>query len=535
MGAQLSLWEYPEAKEYAAFLIKLFGQPDYGSRAKGGALIWKQSLAGRKLFGQNMAFCKVMIKDERVYQALPKPSYTYLYLFVTVPTAAVPDSKACQLHNIYSGTSYDFQTGNLWVRVDNLERGIAVLRIVTDFLYGSVTMGNLQAGNAVLNIFKNLYDASGKPKPATIASHYAKLLSNLNLLAKVAKQVGAPVPTPVVDTPSLEHGIPNLTDFQTIHNLENTDVYASKDNVFGKERFENPYAGYTSNNPLTLAMEQTWDDKFYAVPRPYLGGTNSAMQVAYASQDPSHSIEHLKIHPACKGACAQRVVDQFEKDKKREQMRARASGTYEGRPTYNVLAVPDAAGVAGFDDAGREHLNVKPTGTFAGRPTYSMLAVPAASGVSKFTEAMTSDPLSGNAGPRTDPRFLVGSANLYYNVGSDVMDITRLYGTVEQNQRFPMYTDLIKYGITSVPTEPTDPLERKRAEKPPVSPDFRTPGSASSKERMRMPSCRSCPPRGRSAVKREERFVSTGSEHVKEVLAEEGQGVDPFLYWTEGK
>lgn len=522
MGAQLSLWEYPEAKEYAGFLCKLFGGPDFGTRTRGGALIWTKSLASKSLFGQGMAFSKVTIKDERVYQSLPKPCYTYLYLFVMVPPASVQDSLACQLHNIYSGATYDFQTGTLWVRVDNLERGIALLRVLTDFLYGTVTLTNLQADNAVLNIFKGLYDVSGKAKPATIATHYAKLTSNLALLRQVAKQIKAQAPMPVVSDPSLEHGIPNLTDFETLQKLENTDVYKP-------EKFDNPYAGYTSNNPLTLAMEQGWDDKFYAVSRPYLGGNNKAKQVAYASQEPNaYSIEHLKIHPNCKGACAKRVVDQFDKDKKREHLRVRPSGSLDGRATYNMLSVPAAAGVSAFSDSGNmERMHVKPNGRFDGRATYNMLSVPAAAGVSSFTERMTPDPLSGNIGQRTDPRFLVGSANLYYNVGSDVMDITRLYGTVEQNQRFPMYTDAIKYGLTSVPTVPTDPLERRRLEKPPISKDFHTPES---KERMTLKkNCRSCP------KKREERFVSTGSEHVKDVLAEEGAGVDPFLYWTEGK
>lgn len=564
MGAQLSSWQYPEPKEYAAFLVKLFGNPDYGVRSAGGALIWTKGLATRKLFAQGMAFNKVMIKDERIYQSLPKPCYTYLYLFVSIPPLAVQDALACQIHNIYTGAVYDFQTGNLWVRVDNLERGIAVLRIITDFLYGAVTMANLQAGNAVLNVFGNLYDSSGKAKPATIATHYAKLISNLGLLAQVAGQVkgaAAVAATPQPVDVSLEHGMPNLTDFETLQKLETTDSYkATDDSLMSSERFENPYGGYTSNNPLTLSSEQGWDDKFYAVPRPYLGSANPGMQAAYASQDAgAYSIENLKIHPSCKGACASRALSQFEKDKKREQLRSRPNGSYGGRATYNMLAVPAAAGVSAVADANRgiERLNVKPSGSYAGRATYNMLAVPAASGVSKFTERMSADPLSGNVGQRTDPRFLVGSANQYYNVGSDVMDITRLYGTVEQNQRFPLYTDTVKYGITSVPTIPTNPLEQRRMVKPPVSSDFRTPGAGTErmvrlpscractggkKEHMvRMPGCRACtaPSRPEQARpntgKKEERFVSTGSEHVKVALATEAEGVDPFLYWTEGK
>ena len=50
----------------------------------------------------------------------------------------------------------------------------------------------------------------------------------------------------------------------------------------------------------------------------------------------------------------------------------------------------------------------------------------------------------------TDPRFLVGTAELHFNVGSDVNDITRVYGTVDQRRYYPKLTDYINYGVASV-------------------------------------------------------------------------------------
>jgi hypothetical protein len=50
----------------------------------------------------------------------------------------------------------------------------------------------------------------------------------------------------------------------------------------------------------------------------------------------------------------------------------------------------------------------------------------------------------------TDPRFLVGTADLHFNVGSDVNDITRVYGTVDQKRYYPKLADYINYGVASV-------------------------------------------------------------------------------------
>jgi hypothetical protein len=49
----------------------------------------------------------------------------------------------------------------------------------------------------------------------------------------------------------------------------------------------------------------------------------------------------------------------------------------------------------------------------------------------------------------TDPRFLVGTAELHFNVGSDVNNITRVYGTVDQRRYYPKLTDYINFGIAS--------------------------------------------------------------------------------------
>lgn len=50
-------------------------------------------------------------------------------------------------------------------------------------------------------------------------------------------------------------------------------------------------------------------------------------------------------------------------------------------------------------------------------------------------------------------RFQPGSAEIYYNIGSDTMEITRTYGTVANGQRFPSFMDVM-YGYHSLPPLP---------------------------------------------------------------------------------
>jgi len=497
MGQQLSAWQQSDASDYAAFLVRLFGQPTFGSNKPNGAVIWDSVTLGKsKLFGKPVVFQKVMVKDEHVYQDLPKPHWTYLYLTVAVPANAVQEADVCSLHRLYSGLWYDYQRGSLWVRTNNLERGITVLLMATDVLLRKLTVSQLLASNAMLTALNALYADPAKTMKVA-ATSYMSLCSNLLALSKLSIAAGQAAQATV------SGGDPNLTNFEAV------------------ERFQDPYVGYTSNQPDFLAFEQARDDQFYSVPRPYLGGANRAPNPAYASQVPNYdSIEHLTIHPKCKGECANRAVQQFQKDKKdaakreamvsasearkfdsmklkrAERMSVRPDGHFDGRATYNVLDVPASAGVSRFT----ENLVVKPNGKYEGRATYNVLSVPAAAGVSKFTEHLSSEP---------DPRFLVGAGDLYYNVGSDINEITRVYGTVDQRITYPKYTDAVVYGISSVPTEPTNYLERRKLAKPAVSKNFKP-----------VP---------------KEHFISTGAEHVKFGLAEEGAGPDPFLYWSEGK
>jgi hypothetical protein len=71
----------------------------------------------------------------------------------------------------------------------------------------------------------------------------------------------------------------------------------------------------------------------------------------------------------------------------------------------------------------------------------------------RLTRARSKEHFMANANDNSyavDPRFLVGTAELHFNVGSDVNDITRVYGTVDQRRYYPKLTDFMNFGIASI-------------------------------------------------------------------------------------
>jgi len=55
-----------------------------------------------------------------------------------------------------------------------------------------------------------------------------------------------------------------------------------------------------------------------------------------------------------------------------------------------------------------------------------------------------------------DPRFIPYNALVKFQIGSDIVDIDRVYGTVAQKANYPKYTDMLKYGCTSVDCKKTE-------------------------------------------------------------------------------
>lgn len=77
-----------------------------------------------------------------------------------------------------------------------------------------------------------------------------------------------------------------------------------------------------------------------------------------------------------------------------------------------------------------------------------------------------------------DARFALGAAAIHYETDSQTNDITRTYGTVSQRVQYPTYTDYVRYGWASVPTNLPQETKKKN-----ISTDF-TPPPSSIQENM---------------------------------------------------
>jgi hypothetical protein len=401
MGSAASLqarfqWENPDAIKYAAFLCRLLGPPNHGDGRRGGALVWdREVLRNRRLFGQPMPFHRIIVKDQLTRQEVPQPHYNYMYVIVAIPSVAVTETDAADLYTIYTGSGYNFEAGRMWVSCNTLEQGIMIAEYLADYIDG----GNASASTAGLTTAINsAYASTGKIDPTVVASAYLSLRSSLLSLIKKARATTEPALPPIMpESPSLD----------------------PKSFAAQKERFSSvpnaPEGDYISNNPLQLALEQDWDDKFYNRPRPYAEGTNELASPAYASNqvDPGR-LEALKA--------------------------ARAAHR-------------------------RELLTVK-----SGNTASVSRSMPVPKGRSILRPGNLQEHLADRT---TDPRFLYGSGDDYRQVGSDTNSIDRVYGTVDQKIRYPTYSDMVSYGVTGVPAQPLDYYEQRMTLATAVSGDFR--------------------------------------------------------------
>lgn len=312
MGQRSSkpVWANQAAAAYALYLNQIFGPPASFNPRPGGVAVWDEAqLQKIQLFKMRNVFSKVMVKDEQIVQAYPKPHYTYVTVVVKVP--GIDPSLVCKLPDLYNGSGYDFQTGHMYLRTYSLEAGVAILNVLVAVLSGAISDIEVKQSNAITKAISALYQAQdGKAKlvPGQYRKQYSELLNKLDQLASKAQ-----VPAAVTVEP-------------TQASLD-TKMY---------ERFANPGLyndGLVSNDPLVIALAEDRNDLFYTDERPSpdllpgglahgpndlpseLGTWNPAMGPVFRGKGPTLGIEHLKIHPACKGACAQRAVDQLKKDK----------------------------------------------------------------------------------------------------------------------------------------------------------------------------------------------------------------------------
>lgn len=440
---QAKAWQNNAATAYAKFLADLLGPPSYYDANPNGAVVWdRQKLSHVKLFNQPCFFNRIMVKDEQIYQPYPKPHNTYVTGVIIVDPTTIDTSLLSQLPKVYNGIGYDYQTGQMWIRSYSLETICAIANLVLDILTAQTTINEASLNNAlavsIANLYTNVNNQAVLKKDA-YQKLYNQVAGKLTLLAGKSVKVAKLPLTPT-------QAATNLADYKE-HLVTG----------FGED--DDMWGSWATNNPLSLSLLEDRNSVWYKEDRPapdLLPGVQGASfndlpsenvwvppldrpmiprrgprpefsesKVKQTADSQSHkmiaakanqqangdaknkksgkgqgaepSIEHLKVHPACRGACAQRVIAQQKLDLQRNVEHFEPPNT----PASPVYYIP------GLDET-----------------------------------------------RRNDPRWQYGAADFYYNVGSDIMEIDRTYGTVAQKTVYPKYSDIAGKGIITVPFKP---------------------------------------------------------------------------------
>jgi len=444
---QTKSWQNPAATAYAKFLADLLGPPSYYDPNPNGSVVWdRQKLSAVKLFNQPCFFNRVMVKDEQIYQPYPKPHNTYVTAVIVVDPTTIDTSLLSQLPKVYNGIGYDYQTGHMWIRSYSLETICAIANLVLDILTSQTTVNEASLNNALAVSIANLYtNVNGQAvlKKDEYKKLYNQVAGKLTLLAGKAVPVAKLPLTPTQANTNLanykEHLVTGFGDDDDMwgswatNNPLSLSLLEDRNSVYYRDEHPTqellPGVQGASFNDLPIDRDSIWTPPLDRPmiprrgPRPEFSdsiakkpveGQSHKMIAAKANrktdtnvkksgsgkgQGAEPSIEHLNIHPACRGACAQRVIAQQKSDLKKQKSglnveRFEPSNT----PASPVVYIP------GLDET-----------------------------------------------RRNDPRWKYGAADFYYNVGSDIMEIDRTYGTVAQKTVYPKYADIMGKGIITVP------------------------------------------------------------------------------------
>jgi hypothetical protein len=259
MGNTQVSWQNAKASECLQFLNFLLGKPYVLVRSRGGVAVWNRNdLSAKTLFGKNICFEKIMIKDS------DKPVYVFAH-------APVQESQSCEVHKIMHGVGYDDVDQMLWARCDDMDSAICALRYVTDFLVGKNNVDqSLVANNAALENLNSNKDAKGRAE--ITKAMYNVLCVNLT---KLLTSGDKPKPSLVVNT---EH-------------MHDDPWYGG----YG------PY--YASNNPGNVALGEAENELYYRrqTETPVIFPKLEGMVAKTSGKSNGKSAN-------CRGACAKRYM-----------------------------------------------------------------------------------------------------------------------------------------------------------------------------------------------------------------------------------
>jgi hypothetical protein len=486
MGNSNSSWVNKPAHDCLLFLRELFGNPSSYVPNAGGWAIWKNKvLLNKTLFGKNVCFEKIMILDEGIED---KPGQKN-FLYVTV-VAPIGSNKLCDFNKIVPNCGYDITKKYLWVRSSSIDNCVAILKTLTDFGNGKTTLDQYPAVlDSLIESINNTSNIGSRVEIVKVL--YIDLCSNLAKLMTNKEHM----------TAWYSGDVP----YYAMNQPGNVTLGEEENEMFYRRLREKPIAPSSFDEPpsvkllgeeigverLSSKCNGACIDRYYSVMKEGMSAAPvkrssvstklpATLAQAYALFQPR--AEYLNLFSVdAHNSKLENFIDTYDifqpgssaipiqlPNKKIEYLgpgdQLTLRQAYALFQPKNVLTKASALQMENMSDP----MNMgNMYDLFRRRPEVSLQLFQLRGSSSKEhmntslgvdsqvaacqlflkevgREHMTSD---------SDPRFLPYTALINHQVGSDIVDIDRVYGTKAQKIRYPKYTDLLQYGITSVPKE----------------------------------------------------------------------------------
>lgn len=169
-------WAENKAVSGLKRLVTQIGYPNvFDGRPQGIAIWTRDNLANKSLYGREICFDEVFVRDEAIKHGCPANHTDFLYSSIKV--AILADN----LRSImFSGSIYyDPLKQQLWARCGSIEANIATLKIALDILLGKDTLESVQKNGTYNKTIENLSDGFGGTDVPFTTNLYSELCEQL--------------------------------------------------------------------------------------------------------------------------------------------------------------------------------------------------------------------------------------------------------------------------------------------------------------------------------------------------------------------
>lgn len=447
MGQQACKWRNADAVSAAKFMRVILGPPQVASGDPGGLVAWDR-FGDRTLLGGAIVFRRVVVADM-------SSGYIWLMLPAHLDTAAINRLLAIGDPRI----NYNAAGGHIITSADTLGMAISLMRAAVYALEGdAVPAGRNETNNvndatseyadlvlrwstsahkSSIEHYRAYDDGHDSNLPGPLAARDSRDAKFYTGLDRADYPYVANNDRSSVSIPTSRYNMALRPERDSAHRVIN-----GRGALAPLERMTQ-FDGRVSNDPLAVALTDDYSEQVYA-----------ALDAAESGGDavPRNQRENRRLYEANYAQSGAEVQAQM------------LNAGYVG-PVVSVSGDPSRftqsawPGNAVLSESARGTASYTPARIGRDPPVRSTGDAPRRSaGVSR---GPVHNVVAGNVIPRNDVehfasnsvRFQPSSAFIYYNVGSDTMDIDRTYGTVSQDQRFPALEDVM-YGYHSLPPLP---------------------------------------------------------------------------------